>query len=85
MELLTKWFESTTHSKIITKSQQIGKWSNFLMESAEAQKAAEDPCLIQISLLRFFKTSQKNLAYAFFEPIYFISAIFGPKIAQKLQ
>ena len=30
-----------------------------------------------------FKTFQKKWAYAFFEPIYFITAIFGPKIAQK--
>ena len=45
-----------------------------------------DPCLMGISLLQIFETFQKNLAYVFFEPIYFITAIFwlfwGQAIAQ---
>ena len=53
------------------------------------KRNTEDPGLMRISLLRilllrFFKTFQKNLPYAFFELIYFISATFGPKIAQKM-
>ena len=47
------------------------------------RKYIGDPRLMRISLLRFLKSFQKKLAYAFFEQIHFIIEIFWLIWVQK--
>ena len=62
------------------------KNGTFMHDPYNKKKSSTgDPRFMQISLLQFFKTFQKILAYAFFEPIYFITAIFWLLWVQNLQ